>query len=145
VIKTGGGHFGWPYREATQGYATTQCTSTTPSSTCLDPAYVCNHTGATTASCLSITGGVIIDACDWPASLRNRYYFGDWMHSWVGSLAVNANRDGLGQGTHTPVLTIAGQAGPTHFEVGPEGALYFATYADGLISRIRPKAPVACE
>jgi hypothetical protein len=60
-------------------------------------------------------------------------------------LPVNANRDGFGQVPHTPVLTTGATGGPTHFAVGPEGALYFAVYVDGTISRLKPKAPVACE
>jgi glucose/arabinose dehydrogenase len=138
-IVPGPGHFGWPYREGNQGMAN-MCEGITPSKTCTEPTYVCKATAANTAGCQSIIGGAIVSSCHWPASLRDRYYFGDWVRGFVGSLAVNPAHTAA-TGPHTVLATMDA---PTRFKLGPEGSLYVVSEQTNAVYRITPKAPLDC-
>src|SRR3970282_2174488 len=81
IPQTGGGkHYGWPWREGGEGHPVAKCQDIQPSGACLDPAYYCRHggdQGGIDGNCESITGGVIVDSCQFPASFRGKYFFGD--------------------------------------------------------------------
>lgn len=147
IPKAGGLHFGWPFREGNEGLPATRCTSITPNAgNCTDPAYFCEHSGGPMNNanvpdeCGSITGGVILDGCEWPAQLEGRYVFGDYESKYLWTLALNAARTGVtGARQALGLLDV----GPVHFVEGG-GALYVVAHSGaGHITRIAPKAPEA--
>ncbi|HYO97106.1 MAG TPA: PQQ-dependent sugar dehydrogenase [Polyangiaceae bacterium] len=149
VPKAGGKHFGWPFREGDQGMAATQCAGIAPGSNCVDPAYFCQHSDntmqpanpAVARECNSLTGGIILDACEWPASIQGRYVFGDYESRQSWSLAVNAARDGV-SGQRAGLFAGEG-AGPVHYAENA-GALSVVMHAgNGRVTRISPKMPEA--
>lgn len=143
VPPAGGKHYGWPWREGTSGYPLEKCTEIEPDTgDCVDPVYHCGRGQGMDGGCRSITGGVIVDECTWPASLRNRYYFGDYSTGQVYSIAVNAARDGV-TGARADFASSTGNGGPVHFAMGPDGALYYARLS-GAIVRVAPQTPADC-
>jgi MYXO-CTERM domain-containing protein len=113
---------------------------------CIDPAYYCRRGGATPpidGGCQSITGGVIVDSCQWPDGFRGRYYFADSTTRNVYTLAPATNRNGIVAGSRQNFAVST--FGAVHMAVGPDGALYWAVInAAGYVSRIAPRLPRAC-
>jgi glucose/arabinose dehydrogenase len=144
VPPAGGRHYGWPWREGRSGHPAARCAELSPGAgDCADPVYHCGRgAGGVDSGCSSITGGLIVDSCTWPASLRGRYYFADYSAGMVYSLGVNAARDGV-TGARANFANSVADAGPVHLGVGPDGALYYAVYS-GTIVRVAPQSPVQC-
>ena len=143
-----GKHYGWPWREGRKGHPRGACeTATAGAGECEEPAYVCRQSGfadpATPDLCRSITGGVIVDSCDWPAAFRGRYYFGDnaLVPAPVWSVAVNRERSAVVQDSRRELLQASSPV--IHFEAGKDNALYYAVHG-GRIGRITPKSPGVC-
>jgi glucose/arabinose dehydrogenase len=151
-----GRHHGWPWREGARGHAPTACRAvrvgTGPGGAaiadqdCVDPVYFCRSGSVPDepgldADCESITGGQIVDRCDWPESFRGRYVFADNATARMWTLTPNAARDGV-VGGRADFATISPGA-PVSLHVGNDGALYVAVIPDR-IARIAPQAPVAC-
>lgn len=151
IPKSGGKHFGWPYREGAEGKPKTSCKSIAPDvGECVDPVYYCEANGHNTPDnpaipndCESMTGGRILDHCSWPASLRGSYVFGDFTTQKVWTLPVNPSRDGVVGQRRELMTTDAG--GPVQF-VEHEGSLYVVVHSDkGRIVQVSPRtASDAC-
>ncbi|MGH9441059.1 MAG: PQQ-dependent sugar dehydrogenase, partial [Thermoanaerobaculia bacterium] len=146
-----GKHYGWPWREGGKGHPTSTCREITPDAgDCVDPQYYCRH-GASAdgidGDCESITGGLIVDSCAFPATFRGRYFFADNANSWLATLQPTADRNGIVPGSREMFLTGGSNTLPVHLDVGPDGALYFAEIRPGktgVIERVYPKHPESC-
>jgi len=145
AIVPKGKHMGWPWREGAHGYPVTECTKITPNvGNCVDPVYDCRHgaaSGGVDGGCTSITGGAIIDACDWPTTFRGLYFFGDNANNALWTLQPNSTRDGIVAGSRKDFGSVTG--GPVSIRPGPDGQLYVASLG-GRIVRFTPKTPVSC-
>jgi uncharacterized protein (TIGR03382 family) len=145
-IVTKGKHNGWPWREGAAGYPVTKCTEISPNvGNCVDPVYYCRHGGASggvDGGCTSITGGVIVDSCDWPATFRGLYFFADNANNSMWTIQPNTARDGIVAGSRKNFGSVSN--GPVSMRTGPDGALYVASLGDGRIARFAPKTPVSC-
>jgi glucose/arabinose dehydrogenase len=150
IPQTGGGkHYGWPYREGAKGHPTNVCQTITPNAgDCIDPQYYCKHGAGVTGidgNCTAVTGGLIVDSCQFPANFQGRYFFGDSGSHWIATLQPTADRNGITAGSRQIFARSGGQ--PVHIDVGPDGALYYAVIAGAgtsTVERIFPKAPIAC-
>ena len=154
TIAEAGRHHGWPWREADRGYPVTKCRDvrigTGPGDTpifdqdCVDPVYRCRHDSvndpAVDGGCTSITGGMIVDSCDWPADFRGRYVFADNSNGSVWTVQPNPSRDGV-TGVRADFATLDGA--PVAIRTASDGSLDIATLS-GRIVRFAPKAPVVC-
>jgi hypothetical protein len=111
---------------------------------CVDPVYRCRHGGVidpgVDGGCTAITGGQIVDSCDWPAEFRGRYVFGDSSTDRIWTIQPNAARDGI-VGGRADFATL--DNAPIAIRTGPDGALYVGTFS-GRIARIAPKAELPC-
>jgi glucose/arabinose dehydrogenase len=150
-----GRHHGWPWREADQGYPVTKChdvrIGTGPGDVpimdqdCVGPVYRCQHANVNApgidAGCTSITGGQIVDSCDWPDAFRGKYFFADNVTNVVWAITPNGTRTGI-VGARQDFATIDG--GPVTLRTGPDGALYIASIGLGRIVRIAPTPPTVC-
>jgi glucose/arabinose dehydrogenase len=147
VVKPGdaGRHFGWPWREGAIGYPETECANWNGGQSCRDPVYFCAHDGVVApgvdAECEAITGGVIVDACSWPASLRGSYIFGDNGSNtrMVYALKVNEQRDGVVASSRRQIAISTGL--PVHFAIGPEGDVYYTMIGKSGASQLLRLAP----
>jgi glucose/arabinose dehydrogenase len=146
TIAKKGRHHGWPFREGAAGQPSSRCKEIRPDTgDCVDPIYTCKHgktQGGVDGDCGSITGGVIVDHCTWPARLRDRYYFADNANGALFSLAVTPARDGVVPGSRMDVGHV-GSGLPVSLHLGPEGDLYVAALP-GSILRISPKKREVC-
>jgi glucose/arabinose dehydrogenase len=154
TVAVGGRHHGWPWREADRGFPIAKChdvrVGTGPGATpifdqdCVDPVYRCRHDSvndpAVDGGCIAITGGQIVDSCDWPAEFRGRYFFADSSTNAVWTVQPNATRDGV-VGARADFATLDGA--PVAIHTANDGALDVATLS-GRIVRIAPKSPVVC-
>jgi hypothetical protein len=89
-----------------------------------------------------VTGGLIPpDGCGWgddPA----RYYFADYGSGRVWTLDVKADRSGAVAGSRREFARIQSVVS---FRMGPDGAMYIASYGTGTIHRLVPKSvPSSC-
>jgi glucose/arabinose dehydrogenase len=160
-IVAPGRHHGWPWREGAHGWPTTKChdvrigtaagDAPIQDDDCVDPIYFCRHddTGGLDPSadggCDAITGGQIVDSCDWPEPFRGRYYFADNANGSLYALTPNLARDGI-VGGRVDVGTVAPDI-PVALRTGNDGSLYIGVYPNGgpgRIVRMAPKAPVVC-
>jgi glucose/arabinose dehydrogenase len=142
-----GQHYGWPFREGTTNYTTQQqswqpanaCMGTTPARECVPAAYDYGH--SMNNNC--VIGGLIPSGCGWEAPWTSKYIFGDNGSGRVWTLDVNANRDGVMQGS---VADFASTQGIGSFRMGAKGALYLAEVSGGVVSKITPKGlnPAMC-
>jgi glucose/arabinose dehydrogenase len=145
-----GRHQGWPWREGPAGWPAARCDETTPGSgACVEPAYSCIHDGAgrpgIDGDCKSITGGLIVDACPWPAALRDHYLFGDNVTARLWTLKVNPSRTGIVRGTRREIARFTNGV-PVSIHLGPDGLVYVASFPGdaGRILRLRPARPDPC-
>jgi glucose/arabinose dehydrogenase len=156
-----GRHHGWPWREGAHGWPTGKCREVRVGTAggggpiqdqdCVDPAYFCRHDDTAgldmtvDGGCDAITGGQIVDSCDWPAPYRGLYYFADNANGSLYALAPNANRDGV-TGPRIGVGTVAPDF-PVALRTGNDGALYVAVFPNGgssRVIRVAPKSPGVC-
>ncbi|MFL5321653.1 MAG: PQQ-dependent sugar dehydrogenase [Myxococcaceae bacterium] len=149
-----GKHYGWPLREGGGvGLDAGLCDHYVPGTgNCQEPVYYCQHgtsyAGVDTG-CTSITGGLIVDSCTWPAEFRGQYYFADNYLRFIYALPVNSTRTGF-SGPRVTVGRASTNQGPVAMHTGPDGALYFAMYplntgGQGRIVRMAPINPIACD
>ncbi len=153
-----GGHYGWPFIEGpvkSDGPTTSICNTLQPKpGDCVKPTYACVHGAARTVNgvsydgnCQSITGGLIVDSCQFPDSYRGKYYFADNVKGTIYSLDVNADRSGVDATSRKVVAQLDSGSYPVEFTVGPDGSLYVAVYGYGAPSRvvrIVPTTPNTC-
>lgn len=152
VPPSGGLHFGWPYREGNQGLGVDSCRATSPDTgDCVDAVYVCEHNGTgddddpdVPNDCESITAGLILNDCQWPAEFEGRFVFGDYDTNNVWTLPLDQARSSV-IGEREPVMRMQG-AGPVDFREHA-GALYVVGYSgNGHVTRIAPAMPEpACD
>ncbi len=144
----GGKHYGWPWREGAQGHPASRCGDFTPGGgDCVDPAYACLHGGSTPSvdgDCKSITGGVIVDSCEWPSAYRDRYYFADNANGRLWAMDVTPARDGLVAGTREQIGIADGLV--TNLQRGDDGDLYYSVIQAGnsYIVQLSPKTREDC-
>lgn len=159
TIVEKGKHHGWPWREGAAGWPRAKCDEVTPGAgACVEPVYACMHPpsmgdmvrgggktggGNVDADCQSITGGVILDGCPWPAAQRGLYLFGDNANARMWTLKVNAPRNGVEPRSRREVARLTGL--PVSIHLGPDGAAYVASFPGdaGRVLRVRPKHPDA--
>ena len=153
-----GRHFGWPFIEGpvkSDGPTPSVCDTLQPKpGQCVAPVYTCLHGSARTVNgttydgeCQSITGGVIVDSCQFPDSYRGKYYFADNAHGTIYSLDVNADRSGVDPKSRKLVAQVDSGGMPVELTTGPDGSLYIAIYGYGAPSRIVrlvPTTPNTC-
>jgi MYXO-CTERM domain-containing protein len=151
VPPAGGVHFGWPFREGGEGRPASACQDYAPNvGDCVDPVYSCESDMANPNNpdvpndCRSMTGGLILNGCEWPAEFEGHYVFGDYNSEMFWTLQLNDERNDVVAERVEFGSTQGG--GPVQF-VEHEGALYVITYGgNGHISRIAPQVPEApCE
>jgi len=131
-------HHGWPWREGTFGWPVTKCTETVPNTgNCLDPVHELNRTDSQ-----SITGGAIVDSCDWPTTFRGLYFFGDNANGKLWTLQPTPARDGVVMGSRKDFGSVGGAVS---IRPGPDGALYVASVSSGRLIKFEPKTKVTCE
>jgi glucose/arabinose dehydrogenase len=154
TVAVAGRHHGWPWREADRGFPVTKChdvrVGTGPGGTaifdqdCVDPVYRCRHDSVVDpgvdGGCTAITGGQIVDSCDWPPEFRGRYFFADSSQDTMWTVQPNATRDGI-VGGRADFATLDGA--PVAIHTANDGALDVATLS-GRIARVVPKSPVVC-
>ena len=158
TIVEPGRHHGWPWREGRHGWPTSKCQDVRIGTTvgnapiqdqdCVEPVYFCRHDGipsldvAADGGCTAITGGQIVDSCDWPEPFRGRYYFADSSEGTIFALTPNAARDGI-TGGRVDIGSVTGY--PVALHTGNDGALYVAVLGgQGRIARMTPKSPIVC-
>ena len=156
-----GRHHGWPWREGRHGWPVDKCRDVRVGTggggapiqdqDCVEPVYYCRHDDTSSldpnvdGGCDAITGGQIVDSCDWPASFRELYFFADNANGSLYALRPNASRDGI-VGGRIDIGTVAPDF-PVALRTGNDGALYIAIFPNGgssRIVRIAPKAPTVC-
>jgi MYXO-CTERM domain-containing protein len=160
VPPTGNKHYGWPFREGGVGFPSSECQNYAPNvGDCVDPVYSCEQSDGQNGTipsgepcsewgaecdnpdvpnqCDSITGGVILNGCEWPDEFRGKYVFGDYSNKTVWTLPVNDTHDDV-IGERVNFLTP--DNGPVAF-AEHAGALYFVGYGgmNGKVTKITPK------
>ncbi len=75
--------------------------------------------------CASITGGAFVPPATWPQEYDGTYLFADYVCG-----AIFVLRPGSGQAP-TRLLDGLGRSSAVHLGFGPDGSLYYTTYADG--------------
>jgi glucose/arabinose dehydrogenase len=142
TIAQAGRHHGWPWREGRHGWAPAQCRSVVPDTgDCVDPVYECRHGGASggvDGGCQSITGGAFLTGARWPASLQDRYVFGDNITADLWTVTLTADRRGVVPGSRRALGKAPGA--PVSIRPGPDGDLFVASMP-GQILRLSPATP----
>jgi glucose/arabinose dehydrogenase len=83
------------------------------------------------AGCVTITGGAFIPASVWPSAYSGKYLFSDFGCGKIFLFDGSTVRD---------FVTELGSSSAVHLEFGPDGALYYSSYASG--GEVRRVAPV---
>ena len=136
-----GVHHGWPFREGTVDHGDigglSDCMQVVPATPCVAPQH-----GYERDDGISVTGGLIPPSgCGWGA-FEQRYFFADFGSSRVWTLDVAPNRRGTVDGSRRDFARIDGVVS---FRMGPDGAMYIASYTTGAIEKLTPKnVPPAC-
>jgi len=128
----GGRNYGWRNREGAHDHVTTRPPAYTPLT---DPVFEYGR-----SSGASITGGFVYRG-NGLASMRGRYFFGDFISSRLWSVAVTVAANGEGQMNdlreHTAELGgSSALAGISSFGVDADGELYVVSYNRGIILKI---------
>ena len=143
-VSTGGAqHFGWPFREGSQGQPDTRCSQfTAQSGRCRDPAYSYSHNETPAVGDASVTGGVFSNHCTWPAAYRGKYWYGDHEKGRIWTLTPDGSRLGVVGGSRASIVENVG--GVVHFFNGPDASIYFVEIDGGRIQQITPTTPGPC-
>ncbi len=113
-VGAAGADYGWNCREGSIANPAVNCTA--PGA--VEPI----HDYAHATGCRSITGGAFVPAGAWSAAYAGKYLFADFV---CGKIF-------LWDGTTARDFAIGlGASSATHLEFGPDGALYYTTYAGG--------------
>jgi glucose/arabinose dehydrogenase len=156
-----GRHHGWPWREGQHGWPLAKCQDVRIGTAqggapiqdedCVEPVYYCRHDDTAgldmtvDGGCDAISGGQIVDTCEWPAPFQGLYYFADNANGQLYAVTPNAARDGI-VGGRIDIGSVAPDL-PVALHTGTDGALYVAVFPNGGSSRIirlAPKAPLVC-
>ena len=118
-VVTAGGNYGWPMAEGTLG----GCAG------CIAPVFEYDRSVGQ-----AIIGGVFVTGGLYPAFLRGKYVFGDYVSSWIRYLEFSPGDAVVGG-----LQNFASSAeGPVQFGMGPDQAIYYAAINAGKIYRINP-------
>jgi glucose/arabinose dehydrogenase len=93
----------------------------------ISPAYAYNHNGTGA----SITGGVFQSTDAYGSEYQGNYFFGDFINNYIKRAIVAPDN------TITQVLDFRTATTPVHFELGPEGFLYYSSYSPGEVRVIQ--------
>jgi glucose/arabinose dehydrogenase len=115
-VGAAGADYGWNCREGKIANPAIAGGCTLPTAT--DPIY--DYSSAT--GCRSITGGAFVPDGAWSAAYAGKYLFADFVCGKIFLLDGTTARD---------FATGLGSSSATHLEFGPDGALYYTTYAGG--------------
>jgi glucose/arabinose dehydrogenase/PKD repeat protein len=125
--------YGWNVREGhcARG-STTDCGA--PPAGMTNPIFDYGHADG----CASITGGAFVPSGVWPAPYGGSYLFSDYVCGKIFRLVPA----GGGTFTRADFATDLGASSAVTLLFGPDGALYYTTYAGGgQVRRIAPSAP----
>lgn len=117
-----GANYGWPEVEGS---------TTVSGKDFVTPIYEYEHDGR----CNSIIGGDFVTGQAYGAAYQDSFFFGDFSCGTVWSLKV----DDFGNVQRIAQITSQLTHHPTHFDVGPDGLIYYADIG-GSIWRIVPKS-----
>jgi glucose/arabinose dehydrogenase len=98
-----------------------------PPANLVRPLLVIPHNGGSG----SVTGGTFAPA-SFGAAFRGRYLYADWIHGWIGSVAIDAGD----MRASAPRMLARHEPGPASLKTGPDGALYVLAFNAGEIRRI---------
>lgn len=135
-----GANFGWPCYEGLnpnpdfQNAFPLACAAISPGSV-TNPIHTYSRAGGG-----AITTGPFYSGTQYPVQYRGNLFFGDYVQSFIRRIVFDANNNVASvQSFATNVNT------PVHFELGPDGMLYYLSIFTGEIKRIRfnGTAPVA--
>jgi glucose/arabinose dehydrogenase len=136
-----GAHHGWPFHEGNVTHGDlgglTDCMNVVPASECVAPQH-----GYPRSDGVSVTGGLIPPAgCGWGAFER-RYFFADFGTARMWTLDVEPDRSGVVPGSRRAFGRVGSAVS---FRMGPDGAMYIASYGTSSIKRLAPKnVPATC-
>jgi glucose/arabinose dehydrogenase len=136
-----GAHHGWPFFEGAVSHGALGgvdgCAQVAPSTPCTPPQHAYGRSDGS-----SVTGGLIPPkGCGWGA-YEERYFFGDYGNGQVWTMEALPDRSGLLPDTRSELATVPGNVS---FRMGPDGAMYIASYTTGVVQRLAPKSvPAAC-
>jgi glucose/arabinose dehydrogenase len=132
-----GNHAGYPFVEGTVQYNQAfmpnnpGCAGMTPGSPCVAPVV----TYPTKNPMGSVIGGRILDGCDWPATWKKRYIYGDHEQGKVWTVEVTESRDGVVSDTRQE---FASTNQIRALRLGSDNALYMVE-GFGAVSRVTAK------
>lgn len=135
VIKKGN-NLGWPCYEGAgiqAGYQFKTACQALYSAVLADPSkhtppvYAYNHAGESA----SVTGGTFYMGSAYPPQYQGKYFFGDYVRSWLKFAGFDAN-DALSSG---PADFDVGAEAAVDIQEGPDGRLYYVSITTGEIRR----------
>ncbi len=105
-----------------------------------DPIFDYGHQGATPLGG-AIAGGLVYRGAQYPAEFNGAYFFGDYVGGWIHYLKFDPITGAvIDADPATPQLDAFefsdAPIAPVAFEVGPEGAIYYADFFTGQVHRI---------
>ncbi len=118
-----GANYGWNTREGNCANGSRTDCGSVPGLTNPIYAYAQNDQGS---GCASVTGGAFIPNGVWPASYDNGYLFADFVCGKIFLLKPSGSTF-----TATDFATSLGNSSAVHMIFGPNGALYYTTFAGG--------------
>jgi glucose/arabinose dehydrogenase/fibronectin type 3 domain-containing protein len=131
-----GSNYGWPCYEGNNTvsqFASQSVCQSLPASSVTLPFYTYNHTFGSAA-----IGGPFYTGNAYPSQYRNSFFFADYPGHWIQRVTFDANNQPVSvQPFATDVDT------PVTLEQGPDGNLYYLSFASGKIMRIRSSGPSA--
>ncbi len=137
-----GVHHGWPFNEGNVAHGSLggldDCMDVVPPGACVAPQHGYPRTDG-----VSVTGGLIPPAaCGWGA-FEQRYFFADFGTNRLWTLDVERDRSGAVAGSRRMFARVDSAVS---FRIGPDGAMYIASFDSGAIQRLAPKSvPATCD
>lgn len=113
-----GANYGWPTCEGPANSGVGNCTSSAFSY----PVSTYGHSVGT-----AITGGVFYEGSQFPSEYRDSYFYGDYGGNWIRRLTP----------TNQVMTFLTNARTPIDLDVGPDGSLYYLSYGDGAVYRVR--------
>ncbi len=125
-VDTGppGANFGWPVVEGI---------ASAPNPAFVDPIFSYDHSLGSAA----IVGNVFYQGSNFPAEYSGNFFFFDHSRGHLGRIVLDSHNQVVSV-TYPWIQTAATGLlyGPVDLELGPDGALYYCTYAPGAMRRI---------
>jgi len=128
-LSTAGANHGWPFcgdggRDTTTG----QCNDPQYA----DPVFSYRHSGAGAA----VTGGFVYRGTMFPPEWQGRYFYGDYVRSWIRSLTLGSNNEVLGDSAFMDTTLLGGAPATSVVKLigAPDGSLYYVSIYDDQIT-----------